>query len=74
MQLTVRHWTGTRGHLMSVDVASLAYVNMHTKYQGLYVHDFESTGVELWALSNGGLLIRHPKYRLWNDYVVSEDT
>jgi hypothetical protein len=70
----VRKWFGMRGHLISEDVAYLAYVHLHTRYQGLYVHDFESTGVELWALSNGGLLIRHPRYRLWNDYVVSEDT
>lgn len=59
---------------MSHDVVSLAYVNAYTNYQGVYEHDFSGTGVELWALSNGGLLIRHPSVRLWNDYVVRDDT
>lgn len=59
---------------MSRDVVSLAYVNVATNYQGAYEHDFSGTGVELWALSNGGLLIRHPRVRLWSDFIVSDDT
>lgn len=59
---------------MSRDVVSLAYVNAYTNFDGPYEHDFAGTGTELWALSDGGLLIRNPKHRLWSDYNVSDAT
>lgn len=70
----IRTWRGGKGHLMSRDVMALAYVNLFTKYQGPYEHDFAHTGVELWAMSDGGLYLHHPRVRLWSDYIVNEDT
>lgn len=60
------------GHLVSRRVLELAYYNVGSAGRDPYVHEFESDGVELWALVDGSILLRHLKHRLWEDFVVSD--
>lgn len=69
----VREFTNTRGHLVSRRVRQVAYDHAQSATAASYRHDFESDGVELWALRDGSLLIRHPKHRLWADFIVGDD-
>lgn len=65
-----RHFARGAGHLVSRDVESIAYQHVEEPGELPRKHDFEHSGVELWALHDGSILIRHPKYRLWDDYPV----
>jgi len=60
------------GHMVSRQVLELAYFNIGSVGRTPYVHEFESKGVELWALADGSLLLRHPQHRLWEDFVVPD--
>lgn len=53
------------GHQMSDDVLGLQYYNLGRLTQDPYTHTF-GPGVEMWGLSDGGLLIRHPSFPLWD--------
>lgn len=50
---------------MSAEVLAIEYYNLGRPTQVPYRHDF-GDGVEMWGLSDGGLLIRHPHYPLWS--------
>lgn len=63
-----------RGTLISRDVVSLAYIHAGTKHRGPYEHDYAGTGVRLFGLPDGSLLLKSSNgRRLWNDFVVGDD-
>lgn len=61
-----------RGLLVSRRVIAVDYYNVGSARRIPYRHEFESTGVEMWALDNGALLIRHPRARLHDDFLVRD--
>lgn len=65
-----RHFAAGAGHLVSRDVESIAYQHVEEPGELPRKHDFEQAGVEMWAMNDGSILIRHPKYRLWDDYPI----
>lgn len=56
---------------MSGHVLALEYFHAQSAQGRPYRHDFESDGVELWALPDGALFIRSRRLRLWADFDVS---
>jgi hypothetical protein len=70
--VTTRAFGSRRGHLVGRDVLAVEYKHAQSARGTPYRHDFESAGVELWALADGSLLIRHPKHRLWDDFTVED--
>lgn len=68
----VRQFGGKKGHLVGCDVFALEYANAGSRSHAAYRHDFDSKGIELWALADGSLMMRHPDYRLWDDFNVSD--
>lgn len=68
----VHQFGGKRGHLVGVDVFAIEYKNTGSAQRSAYRHDFDSRGIELWALVDGSLLIRHKSHRLWDDFTVSD--
>lgn len=57
---------------MSGDVQAIEYKHAQSRTRAAYRHDFNSGGVELWALDNGALLIRKPGVPLWDTFTVSD--
>lgn len=70
MEATPAHIT-RGGVLMSRNVLELAYYHALSKQRAPYKHDFGS-GVHMWALPDGTILLKHPSRRLWEDRVVSD--
>lgn len=70
--MVVRAFGSTEGHRMSRRVLSIEYVHEHSAQRTPFRHDFDSEGVELWANKDGSITIRHPKLRLWDDYIVED--
>ena len=68
-----RKFGGAAGHLISREVLAIEYVHAQSARARSYRHDFDHVGAEMWALSDGGLLIRHPGYRLWSDRIVADN-
>jgi hypothetical protein len=62
-----------RGRVMSRRVLALEYVHAQTNKHRRYRHDFEAKGVELIALEDGSLSIRHPKHKLHAQFTVKAD-
>lgn len=60
------------GQLMSRRVLAIAYEHAQSATHAAYNHDFERNGVELYALADGSLLIRHPRLKLWGDFTVKD--
>lgn len=58
--------------LMSRRVLAVAYEHVQSTTHAAYNHDFARNGVELYALEDGSLLIRHPRLRLWADFTVKD--
>ncbi len=71
--VSVKQFGGKRGHLVGRDVLAIEYRHSESKQRTPYRHDFQENGVELWALADGSLLIRHPRFRLWEDFTVGDD-
>lgn len=68
----VRQFSGRQGHLVGSSVLAIEYEHAQSHQDAPYRHDFDSEGVEMWALADGSILLRHPRHRLWDDYVVSD--
>ncbi len=66
-----RGFGAQRGHQMSKRVLELQYVNANVPHSPTYRHTFQP-GVEMWGLSDGGLLIRSPGHRIWNLYDLED--
>jgi hypothetical protein len=61
------------GALMSRRVLSVEYFHLESAGRLPYRHDFDHDGVELYALPDGSILLRHPRLRLWEDRLVGDD-
>ena len=68
----VKSFGGTNGHLVSREVQAVEYLNVGSAQAKPYRHDFDSDGVEMWALKDGSILLRHPRHRLWGDFIVGD--
>lgn len=62
---------GQRATLVAVGLDSLAYRHAQSRTRALYTHDFDGDE-QLWAMPDGSLVIRHPRRRLWDDFLVSD--
>ena len=60
------------GKLMSRRVLAVEYHHAESEQRLPYRHDFTTAGVEMWALPDGAILIRHPERRLWGEYDVHD--
>jgi hypothetical protein len=71
--LPVRQFGTRRGHLVSRQVLALDYYNVGSAQRAPYRHEFDTRGVEMWALADGSLLIRGAGgRRLWDDFYVRD--
>jgi hypothetical protein len=70
--IPVRKFRSARGHLVSGDVDAITYVHISSASLRPYRQSFAGTGTELWALSDGSLLVRNPRARLWEDMLVED--
>lgn len=70
--LVVRDFGSAKGHRMSRNVLAVEYRHEQSAKRTPFRHDFEIDGIELWALRDGSLLIRHPSRRLWDDFTVED--
>ena len=69
----VKQFGSKRGHLVGRSVLAIEYRHDASSSRKPYRHDFQESGVEMWALADGSLLIRHPRFRLWDDFTVGDD-
>lgn len=69
----MRRFGHLTGHQVSAEVLGVQYYNMGSVQGTPYTHEFRRNGVELWALSDGSILLRHPSETLWNLYDVRDD-
>ena len=67
----IRVFGNQHAHLMSHRVLQLEYVNANVPHSPNYRHTFKR-GVQMWGLSDGGLLIRSPGHRIWNLYDLED--
>lgn len=68
--IVVRDFGSSRGHRMSRNVLAVEYRHEHSAQRTPFRHDFDMDGIEMYALADGSILIRHPSRRLWDDFVV----
>lgn len=62
---------GQRATLVAVGVVSISYHHAQSRSHALYTHEFDGTE-QLWAMADGSLVIRHPRRRLWDDFLVTD--
>jgi hypothetical protein len=70
--IEVRTFGGTSGHRVSREVLAVEYRHEHSAKKTPFRHDFDQTGIEMWANADGSITLRHPRLRLWDDFITED--
>jgi hypothetical protein len=62
---------GMRGTLLGIGLEEITYKHAQSVSSAVYTHDFDGDE-QLWAMADGSLVIRHPRRRLWADFIVRD--
>jgi hypothetical protein len=72
-RVKVQKFGSARGHPIAAHVLAIEYEHADSARDKPYRHDFTASGIEMVGLPDGSLLIRHPRFRLWDDLTVEDD-